>query len=214
MRLEAGRLSGAISRGASSAGAVRQSDDLAMVRVAEGDTTAFALLVRRHTPALYRVGMRMLGDSHEAEDVVQECFVRLWQTAPRWRPSGAGLVGWLYRAAMNQCFDRFHKFRVVTTDNFPDFADDAPLADDLIEADQARHAVIRALADLPERYRAALVLCYYEGLSNAVAAEVLELNLKAMESLLYRARRQMRDLLEAREFSSRDLLGCYAERAA
>ena len=214
MRLETGRASRALPLVASVAALQRQSDAAAMARVAEGDTSAFTLLVRRHSPALYRVGMRMLGDSHEAEDVVQECFVRLWQQAPRWRASGAGLVGWLYRAAMNLCFDRFRKFRVVTADSLPELADGALLADGLIEADEARHAVIRALADLPERYRAALVLCYYEGLSNALAAEVLELNVKAMESLLFRARKQLRELLEARQFTPRDLLSCYAERAA
>lgn len=195
-------------------GSVCSADDALMARVAGGDPAAFALLVHRHSGALYRVGVRMVGDRHEAEDVVQECFTRLWQQAPGWRSSGAGLVGWLYRAAMNQCFDRHRRFRAVTVDRLPELADGAPLADGLIEAGQAQHAVAAALADLPERHRAALVLCYYEGLSNAVAAEVLDLNLKAMESLLFRARRTMRELLEARQFSSLDLLVPHAERAA
>jgi RNA polymerase sigma-70 factor (ECF subfamily) len=65
--------------------------------------------------------------------------------------------------------------------------------------------VAAALADLPERYRAALVLCYYENFSNALAAQVLDLNIKAMESLLFRARRQMRELLEARDITCRDV---------
>lgn len=170
-----------------------------------GSVAAFAVLVERHTPALYRVAMRMLGDGHEAEDVVQECFARLWQHAPRWQPSGAGLVGWLHRIAMNLCFDRKRRFRVVTTPDLPDMADDAPQADEVIEADQAHGAVAAALNDLPERYRAALVLCYYEGFTNALAADVMSLNIKAMESLLFRARRQMRDLLEARDVAWRDV---------
>ncbi len=214
MRLETGSTGRAIPLGPSSARTVRQSDEAAMARVAIGDTSAFTVLVRRHSPALYRVSVRMLGDSHEAEDVVQECFVRLWQHAPRWRPAGAGLFGWLHRAAMNLCFDRFRKFRVVTAEALPDPADNAPLADGLIEADEARLAIVRALNDLSERYRAALVLCYYEGLSNAVAAEVLDLNVKAMESLLHRARKQLRALLEARQFTAHDLPCCYTECAA
>jgi len=181
-------------------------DDTAlMAAVGQGDVDAFAVLVERHTTSLYRVGMRMLSDAHEAEDVVQDCFARLWQNAPRWTPAGAGLVGWLHRVAMNLCFDRKRRFRVITTPELPDSADDAPLADSLIEADQAQRAVRAALDDLPERYRAALVLCYYEGFTNALAADVMDLNIKAMESLLFRARRQLRERLEARDVTLCDV---------
>lgn len=181
-------------------------DDTAlMAEVARGGVEAFSILVERHSPALYRVAMRMLADGAEAEDVVQDSFARLWQNAPRWKPTGAGLVGWLHRVVMNLCFDRKRRFRVVTVETMPDPADETPLPDRRIEADQAARAVGDAMADLPERYRAALVLCYYEGFSNALAADVLDLNIKAMESLLFRARRQMRGLLEARDVSCADL---------
>lgn len=182
------------------------SDPALMRAVGRGDVKAFAVLVDRHTPALYRVAMRMLADSHEAEDVVQDCFARLWQHAPGWAPSGAGLVGWLHRVAMNLCFDRKRRFRVVTAAELPEQADDSPLADRVIEAGQAQRAVAAALDDLPERYRAALVLCYYEGFTNALAAEVLELNIKAMESLLFRARKRMRELLEDRDVGPADVV--------
>lgn len=199
-----------------SAGAISPSSQIAretsddttlMVRVAQGDARAFAMIVERHTGALYRVAMRMLSDAQEAEDVVQEAFTRVWQQAPRWQPTGAGLVGWLHRVTMNLCFDRKRRFRVVLTPELPEQVDEALLADEAIVVAQARAEVARTLAELPERYRAALVLCYYEGLSNAVAAEVLELNIKAMESLLFRARRYMRDLLEKRDVRCRDLTG-------
>jgi RNA polymerase sigma-70 factor, ECF subfamily len=173
-------------------------DAALMVAVGQGSAPAFALLVERHTPQLYRLAARMLGDRFEAEDVVQECFTRLWQNAPRWQPSGAGLVGWLHRVTMNLCLDRKRRFRVIITPDVPDCQDPAPLADVLIQADQARCAVADALAALPARHRAALVLCYYEGHSNASAAQVLELNIKALESLLFRARRLMRERLETR----------------
>jgi RNA polymerase sigma-70 factor (ECF subfamily) len=140
-------------------------DTALMIAVGQGSAPAFGLLVERHTPQLYRLAARMLGDRSEAEDVVQECFTRLWQNAPRWQPTGAGLVGWLHRVAMNLCLDRKRRFRVIITPDVPDCEDPAPLADLLIEADQARCAVADALAALPARHRAALVLCYYEGLS-------------------------------------------------
>ncbi len=174
--------------------------------VGAGSVAAFAVLVERHSAGLYRVGVRMLGDRHEAEDVVQDAFARLWQYAARWKPSGAGLIGWLHRVTINLCFDRKRRFRVITTDDLPDIEDQAPLADRLIEADQARAAVAGALNALPERYRAALVLCYFENHSNAAAADILCLNIKALESLLFRARRQMRVVLEQRELAWRDLV--------
>ena len=184
-----------------------QQGDTALVgMVGTGSVAAFAVLVERHSAALYRVGLRMLGDAHEAEDVVQDAFARLWQYAARWKPSGAGLIGWLHRVAINLCFDRKRRFRVITTADLPDIADDAPLADRLIEADQARAAVAGALNALPERYRAALVLCYFEGYSNAAAADMLGLNIKAMESLLFRARRQLREVLERRDLAWRELV--------
>lgn len=182
------------------------SDVALMAWVARGDVDAFATLVDRHTAQLYRVAVRMLGDGHEAEDVVQEAFTRLWQHAQRWEASGAGLVGWLHRVTMNLCFDRKRRFRVVTAPELPEMIDEAPLADSMIEVQQARDAVAGALADLPDRYRAALVLCYYEGFSNVLAAETLELNIKAMESLLFRARRHLRELLEKRDVRCRDLV--------
>nr|WP_281384468.1 RNA polymerase sigma factor [Novosphingobium flavum] len=196
------------------------SDTALMERVGAGEAGAFALLVERHSSTLYRVALRMLGDAHDAEDVVQECFTRLWQQAPRWRSSGAGPIGWLYRTAVNLCFDRHRRLRIVApAAELPEQVDEAPLADDLIAAGDTCREVAGALADLPERYRAALVLCYYEGLSNQAAADVLELNLKALESLLFRARRQMRDLLVARQVGARDVALCgdsavVGERAA
>lgn len=194
-------------RRSSAARDLARRDDAALVAVVgEGSVAAFAVLVDRHGGALYRVALRMLGDGHEAEDVVQDAFARLWQNAARWTPSGAGLVGWLHRVTLNLCFDRKRRFRVITTPDLPDIEDDAPLADRLIEADQARAEVVSALDALPERYRAALVLCYFEGFSNAAAADMLNLNIKAMESLLFRARRQLREVLSTRELAWRDLV--------
>jgi RNA polymerase sigma-70 factor (ECF subfamily) len=186
-----------------------------MELVGRGDAAAFAVLVNRHTDRLYQVACRLLTDSAEAEDVVQECFARMWQHSPGWQPAGAGLIGWLYRITVNLCWDRRRGgMRIVTPGTLPERSDDALLADGLIEAEQANRALLAALEDLPERYRAALVLCYYSGLTNSAAADILQLNLKAMESLLGRARRQLRQLLESRSYSCGELLNVWQGRAA
>lgn len=181
------------------------SDEHLMSLVAQGEVAAFTLLVERHSPRLYRVAYRMLNDAQEAEDVTQEAFSRLWQSAPKWTARGGGLGAWLHRVTVNRCLDRLRRFRVVTTDVLPEIADDAPSPERSLAIDRLGLAVDDALAALPGRHRAAIVLCYFEGLSNIVAAQVLELNLKAMESLLFRARRSLRELLEARGVRIEDL---------
>lgn len=182
-----------------------QTDTQLMARTAQGCTASFAVLVERHTSALYRVACRMLGDWQEAEDVVQESFTKLWTTAPRWTPKGCGLVGWLHRVTMNLCFDRLRRPGPIVTDAFPEIIDIAPLADRSIEGRQARVAIEDALDALPAHYRAALVLSYYEGFPNAVACEAMEMNLKAFESLLVRARQHLRKLLDTNGVQLADL---------
>ncbi len=180
--------------------------DLAlMARVAQADIAAFTILVERYTPQLYRVCCRMLGNAADADDIVQDGFTRLWQCAPQWRAQGGGLPAWLHRVVVNRCLDRLRQFRVVTTDTLPEVADAAPGPEQALALQHLSHAVDQALASLPGRHRAAIVLCYFEGLSNILAAQVLELNLKAMESLLFRARRGLRHLLEERGVQSEDL---------
>jgi RNA polymerase sigma-70 factor (ECF subfamily) len=180
-------------------------DEALMALVATGDVAAFTRLVERYSPRLYRVACRMLGNAQEAEDVVQDGFIRLWQGAPQWSARGGGLGAWLHRVVVNRCLDRLRQFRVVADDELPEVADTAPGPERSLAIRRLGLAVDDALGSLPGRHRAAIVLCYFEGLSNIVAAQVLELNLKAMESLLFRARRNLRELLEQRGVQGEDL---------
>ena len=159
-----------------------------MARVGRGDAAAFERLVERHLPMLHALAWRMLGDPGEAEDVVQETMVKLWVNARGWQPSGGGLGAWLRRIATNSCLDRLRKPRNLSEDALPERADEAPLADALIDADRRRDAVQAAILMLPDRQRAAIVLTYHEGVSNVEAASILGIGVKALESLLVRAR--------------------------
>ena len=183
------------------------ADDAALMRaVAAGSATAFDRLVARHAPTLLRLARRQLGDTHEAEDVVQDCLARLWSHAPHWQPRGGGLGAWLHRVTVNLCYDRRRRYRLVPVPELPDRADPAPLADAAIEAADLGAAFAAALAALPERHRTALTLCYLEGISNAAAAERLDLHVKAMESLLFRARQRFRTILDDRQVPWRDMI--------
>ena len=163
-------------------------DGTLMRRVAAGDARALELVAERHAAMLFAVAWRMLGDAAEAEDVVQEAITRAWVKAGSWTPVGGGLGGWLRRVATNLCIDRQRKRAFVSGNEIPETADDGPAADVLIDDQRRRAAVAAAMQALPDRQRAAIVLTYYEGVSNADAAATLGIGVKAMESLLVRAR--------------------------
>jgi len=182
-------------RGRSAAPHDRASDDALMRRVGAGDAGAFQLLVETHAKRPHRIAWRMLGDASEAEDVAQEALLRLWKDAPRWQAQGAGVSAWLARVATNLCLDRLRRRVRLSDEEVPDRADPAPLADEAIGDGQQRARVRTALDALPERQRAAVVLTYYEDLPNAEAAAALDLNIKAFESLLLRARRALKERL-------------------
>lgn len=140
---------------------------------------------------------RILGNAAEAEDVAQEAFTRVWKQAPKWRGDGAAAVTtWLHRVVVNLCIDRQRrKTPVPAGDALPDAADETPRADKQMESGQTAAEVRQAVSELPDNQRIALTLCFFEGLSNAEAAEAMGLGVKAVESLLVRARRNLRDKL-------------------
>jgi RNA polymerase sigma-70 factor (ECF subfamily) len=180
-------------------------DDQLIELAGRGDVDAFGKLVDRHSGRLYRIAFRLLCDAQEAEDAVQDCFTRLWQNAPLWEQRGGGLLTWLQRVTVNLCLDRLRRFRVIADGEVPEIEDDAPGPERQLAIRRLERLIEEALGALPHRHRAALVLCYLEGLSNLLAAEMLGLNLKAMESLLFRARRSLREQLERMDVAAEDL---------
>lgn len=177
-------------------------DGALMQRVADGDAGAFRALAERHTPMVHALAWRMLGETAEAEDVVQEAFVKLWVNASGWAPAGGGLGGWLRRVATNACLDRLRRRRFVSREPVPERADEAPQADAAIDAERRRAAVAAAIQALPDRQRAAIVLTYHEAVPNAEAAAILGIGVKALESLLVRARQAL-----SRALTEQGLLG-------
>ncbi len=170
-------------------------DDELMQRVIVRDAAAFRLLVERHVGVLHRIAYRMTGDSSEAEDLAQEALLRLWRDAGKWRAGGGGAGAWLNRVVVNLCLDRLRRRRFGSDEDVPDRADEAPLAPEILDAECRRDATVAAIGKLPDRQRAAIVLTYYEELSNHQAAEAMDMNIKAFESLLVRARSALRSAL-------------------
>lgn len=181
-----------------------RADDALMLRIAERDAVAFGRVVEANVERLHRIAYRMIGDATEAEDVAQESLLRLWAGADNWRAGQAGIAAWLNRVTVNQCLDRLRRRRFGSDDEVPERADDAPLADETMDAERLRALTLAAIGALSERHRAAIVLTYYEELPNAAAAETLEMNVKAFESLLLRARTALRAELTRRGLAAAD----------
>lgn len=167
-------------------------DDALMARVAMRDGEAFRALVEAHAAKAHRIGWRMLGDSTEAEDIAQEAMLKLWEQAEKWQPGGAGVGAWLNRVATNLCLDRLRRRRFSSDEEIPEQIDESPLADAQMDEDWKRNRTMVAVQSLPDRQRAAIILTYYEDCSNMSAAEILEMNVKAFESLLLRARHALK----------------------
>jgi RNA polymerase sigma-70 factor (ECF subfamily) len=162
-------------------------DQELMAAVARHDGRAFARLVERHLGWSLRFVERMVGARHDAEDLVQAAFLRVWQGAARWEPQ-AKFSTWFYRVLHNLCMDHFRGRGAPAEALDEALPDGAPTSEKRLAGTQRSARVRAALAALPARQRAAIVLCYYEERSQAEAAALLGVSEGALESLLSRAR--------------------------
>jgi RNA polymerase sigma-70 factor, ECF subfamily len=175
------------------------SDDELMRRAARGDRDAYTLLVQRHLPRAVALATRIAGNRGDAEEIVQEAFLRTWLKAPEWRdetaPGSARFTTWFTHVVVNLCIDRRRKPVMSSLDLADDLPSSAPEGFEIVAREETRARVLGALGTLPERQRAALTLSHWDGMSNIEAAEVLGITVGALESLLVRARRTLRDTL-------------------
>src|ERR1041384_5607080 len=165
-----------------------------MARAAKGDERAFRILAQRHAAAALGLARRILGDEAMAEDAVQDALLRVWVNAPRWRPEAAFRT-WLYRIVVNLCLNARRRAPHLPLDAAGKVEDARPPPAEQLPLDQRAGSLASAIDALPPRQRAAIVLTYQEGLSNAEVAEVLDTSVSSVETLLVRARRALRDAL-------------------
>jgi len=177
-----------------------------MERLAAGHDAALNALMHRHATAVFRFLVRMLGNEDDANDLAQETFVRVYRARESYRPENK-FTTWLYTIAANLARNHLRwraRHPALSLDATSDetgrsLGDGVPSAsgDPLqqAEAGERVRAVQAAVQALPEDLRQALVLCEWEGLTMAEAAEVLQTTVKAVDSRLYRARKQLRETL-------------------
>lgn len=165
-------------------------------RIADGDAAAMRAVVALHLPKIMALATRMLGVTADAEDVAQETFLRIWKNAGGWQGGKAQFSTWIHRVALNLCYDKLRRKHDISMEDPPDMVDDRPLPDARLLADDVPgDRVERALQAIAARQREAIVLVYYQGLSNIVAANLMAISVDALESLLARGRRSLQTLL-------------------
>lgn len=180
------------------------ADATLMQRVACGDEKAFQKLLRRHLASAVRLASRVLGNTSAAEDIAQQAFIRVWQHAGNFEDpekKGARFSTWLYRIVVNLCIDEKRKRKFDNIEDLPELVDGALDAEKALRQKEQAIRVREALQQLPERQRMAFVLCFYEGYSNKEAADMMGIGLKAVESLLVRARKFLREALQEERLS-------------
>lgn len=181
-----------------------EPDEMLMLRVGTGDHAACHALVDRHLGRIVAFAGRVLGDRATAEDIAQEVFLRLWAHAQRWRPRGARLTTWLHRIALNLCLDLLARRRETSLDGIDEPVDPTPDTTVLLHEQNLMCQVGKAVEELSDSQRIAITLCYYQGLANKEAAQMMEISVDALESLLARGRRTLKSRLRA---VAPDLLG-------
>lgn len=172
------------------------NDAQLMERVGRGDKAAYSTLLARHLKPLHGFAYRILGDGDETEDAVQNAFVKIWVKAQSFDADKAAFTTWAYRIVMNQCLDAKRKRRFDAMPEDYDAVDESVNIEAEAINQATAHRVQQAIASLPERQRIALTLCHFEGHSQAQAAKVLDVGVKALESLLSRARATLKKTLE------------------
>jgi RNA polymerase sigma-70 factor (ECF subfamily) len=173
------------------------TDEGLVARIQKGDHQSFAILVRRHTDKFYGLAWRLLGNDAEADDVVQDAFLKLWTQPDLFRiDAGVKFTTWFYRVVSNMALDKLRgRKRWAGADVLEAMADNAKLSDQSYEDKEMQKHMEQSIAALPERQKLALTLCFYEGVSVAEAAQVIGVGEKAVESLLMRAKSGVRNEL-------------------
>ena len=185
----------------------RSGDDAEDVRlmrlIAGGDTTAFEQLIERHQTLVAGTVARMLGSNSDVEDIAQQVFIRVWKSAGRY-VARAKFTTWLLKIARNLVFNEMRRAKRhphLPVQIEPE-AEEMPLKDEAMATPDAnllqaelQAEIEKAIMLLPDTQRMALVLRRYEELSYEEIADVLDLSVPAVKSLLFRARTELRERL-------------------
>ncbi len=177
-------------------------DESLMGHVKQHDHQAFSILVERHSEKFYASSYRIVTNKQEAEDVVQDAFLKLWDRPEMWKAGhSAKFTSWFYKIVMNMSLDRYRKFKnIQALGDKEQYLKTAAEQHNSLQKDDEQVALDQALKVLPEKQLQALNLCFYEEMSRKEAATIMNVSVKALESLLMRAKEGLRNDLYRQGF--------------
>ncbi len=181
------------------------ADDFTLIKsIQNGDHQAFELLVRRYQRQVANLIYMTMGNRDDVEDIAQEVFIRVYRSLPKFK-FDASFFSWLYRITVNLCIDEIRKRkirRVLSLDYLTEDTlekdrknKDYSMASDSILTEEKQRVIQSALRRLKPEHREVLVLREYQDFSYNEIAETLGLRLEAVKSRIFRARREMKNLL-------------------
>jgi len=176
--------------------ATETSDLELLAQIGDGDQNAFASLVRRHQGRVFHLAYRFSRDSQDAEELSQEIFFKVWKYARNFQ-GRAAFSTWLYRLAVNTCLNHRQKKKSapVPLSLSGDLAAAAETAGAELIAREREKLLEQAMDALPVRQKMALVLANFEGKSYEEIAAIMEVSVSAVETLLFRARKNLGKIL-------------------
>jgi RNA polymerase sigma-70 factor, ECF subfamily len=155
---------------------------------------AFAVLMGRYYKDVYRVVWRLNGGHVDTDDVTQETFLKLWANPAQIREAPA-LKGWLLRVGSNLVMDRYRQKPMAEIEAADNVEDNALAAPAIMDQNFVSKTIDTAIASLPDRQKLALTLVHFEQMTNITAASTMAISVDALESLLSRARRALKEKL-------------------
>jgi RNA polymerase sigma-70 factor (ECF subfamily) len=182
------------------------TDEELMLAICKGDQTAYQAVVKEHLKPISHYAYRLLGNKKDTEDIAQEAFLKLWINAATWKPEKSKLTTWLHRITHNLCVDYLRKHsRVKTLDNFEEHLIESSeqtndryasfTQRDLCRDSEKIRILDSALYQLPESQRSAIMLCTVQNFSNKEAAVIMDVTVKALESIIARAKRSLKSIV-------------------
>jgi RNA polymerase sigma-70 factor (ECF subfamily) len=206
-----------MTEGVGMADGVEVSDAMAIERTLAGDRDAYRVLVERHSRTVYKMAYRMMGNAHDADDIVQESFLRAYQKLKQFA-GNANFGTWVYRIAANYAIDRIRQRNAdearregpsragedsLEVDPMSQVRDLSPSPERLAGSSQLAERMKAALAELSPAERTAIVMRHWDGCGIEEIATVLKSNSNATKNTVFRAvqklRRALAPYLEGKE---------------
>jgi RNA polymerase sigma-70 factor, ECF subfamily len=184
-----------LSRAVRVSSTVSPSDADLMPRIVRGDVLAFRLLAGRHMGRGHAIAFRITHNREDAEEAVQDALSKVWRNATRFDTERAAFSTWFYSILIRCALDRMRR-RPPDAEDIDDLseqlADPGERSDDACLRGGEARRIAAAVAALPGDQKTAVALCYYEDFTQPEAARIMNLNLKRLEGLLFRARKALK----------------------